>query len=443
MRLDPSFQPQVTNTDINGKPSLSVGSQAFTRAAPAFTRALSSAQTASMSSPSGALAPEGSVAAWDTSVKSGQTLSGIVREQMASRGVNVSNNEALRLAQTVARANNLPNANLIHPGQKLNLDSLNYSVAQAQAGAANAPTASAAKPQSALMNTAAMLNAASNATPNSNGAASTLSISTAAALSALAANASTSSLSNTTSANVAAPLVLNGESFDTPLGASSLAGTAQIQLLSRADRSSYPVLEKTVARAVEKGFIPAEDKQAVMNKIVQMSQQHKFAPDDFARLSLMESDGLNPKATNNRCHGIIQFCDGPDRGAASAGFGANPKAILGHSVLQQLDMVGKYFDDTGLKNNGSVGLDDLYLTVLTPAARNETRPNAPLNIPGRQAAYLHVNRDVRAPITRNSIVAGLHQNAKERLGTDVAQRATPQAARMSAYATQAVVTQVQ
>jgi hypothetical protein len=420
MRLDPSFQPQVNTTDINGKPSLPVGSQAFTRAAPAFTRALSSAQTASNTS--GALAPEGNVAVWDTSVKSGQTLSGIVREQMASRGVNVSNNEALRLAQTVARANNLPNANLIHPGQRLNLDSLNYSVAQAQTGAANAQVA--------------------NASPNAT-AAGTISISTAAALSALAANASSATLSTGASANAPAPLVLNGESFSTPLGTSSLAGTAQIQLLSRADRSTHPVLEKTIARAVEKGFIPAEEKQAVMNKIVQMSQQHKFAPDDFARLSLMESDGLNPKATNNRCHGIIQFCDGPDRGAASAGFGANPKAILGHSVLQQLDMVGKYFDDTGLKNNGPVGLDDLYLTVLTPAARNETRPNAPLNIPGRQAAYLHVNRDVRAPITRNSIVAGLHQNAKERLGTDVAQRATPQAARMSAYATQAVVTQVQ
>jgi hypothetical protein len=242
---------------------------------------------------------------------------------------------------------------------------------------------------------------------------------------------------------MAAPLTLNGQSFATPLGTSSLAGTAQIQLLSRTDRSSHPVLEKTINRAVDKGFIPAEEKQAVMNKILQMSQQHKFAPDDFARLSLMESDGLNPKATNNRCHGIIQFCDGPDRGAASAGFGANPKAILGHSVLQQLDMVGKYFDDTGLKNSGPVGLDDLYLTVLTPAARNETRPNAPLNIPGRQAAYLHVNRDVRAPITRNSIVAGLHQNAKERLGTDLAQRSSPQAARLSAYATQAAMTQVE
>ena len=40
----------------------------------------------------------------------------------------------------------------------------------------------------------------------------------------------------------------------------------------------------------------------------------------FARLSLMESDGLNPKATNERCHGIIQFCDGPARGAATVGF---------------------------------------------------------------------------------------------------------------------------
>ena len=61
-----------------------------------------------------------------------------------------------------------------------------------------------------------------------------------------------------------------------------------------------------------------------MNKIIQLSQEHRFAPDDFARLTLMESDGMNPKASNNRCHGIIQFCDGPDRGAASAGFGANP-----------------------------------------------------------------------------------------------------------------------
>lgn len=389
MRLDPSSNPQVNTTDASGMPKLPRSQLAYARTAPAFTRALASINQ------SGALAPEGSVAAWSTSVRSGQTLTGIVREQMASRGVNISNNEAMRLAQTVARSNNIVNANMIHPGQKLNLDSLNLSLQQAQAV------------QQAI---------AANK---------------AAAAAALVAPAVTPA------ANV------NTLNTNTAMGNAALAGTAQVQLLTRSDRSGNVVLEKTIDRAIEKGFIPAQDKQAVMNKIVQLSQEHRFAPDDFARLTLMESDGMNPKATNNRCHGIIQFCDGPDRGAASAGFGANPKAILGHSVLQQLDMVGKYFDDTGLKNFGPVGLDDLYLTVLTPAARNETRPNAALNIPGQQAAYLHVNRDQRAPITRNSILAGLHQNANERLGKDVAQqRPSMQAARLSAYAAQAAVSEV-
>ncbi len=389
MRLDPSSNPQVSTTDASGMPKLPRSQLAYARTAPAFTRALASINQ------SGALAPEGSVAAWSTSVRSGQTLTGIVREQMAARGVNISNNEAMRLAQTVARSNNIVNANMIHPGQKLNLDSLNFSLQQAQA-----------------VNQAIAANKAA----------------TAAALVAPAV---------TPAANV------NTLNTNTAMGTAALAGTAQVQLLTRSERSGNVVLEKTIDRAIEKGFIPAQDKQAVMNKIVQLSQEHRFAPDDFARLTLMESDGMNPKASNNRCHGIIQFCDGPDRGAASAGFGANPKAILGHSVLQQLDMVGKYFDDTGLKNFGPVGLDDLYLTVLTPAARNETRPNAALNIPGQQAAYLHVNRDVRAPITRNSILAGLHQNANERLSKDVAQqRPSMQAARLSAYAAQAAVSEV-
>ncbi len=386
MRFDPPMNPTVTSTDASGFPQLARSPLAFARSAPAFTRALAAAQqqpggelavpanvAATMS---GSASPVSTAAPWSVSVQSGQTLSGIVRDQMAARGVTISNSEAMRLAQNVARSNNINNANLIHPGQRLSLDSLSPLVTQAQA----------------------------------------------------AYNASSVAQANNTLAN-------------TPAN-TALAGTAQVQLLLRADRNNNPVLEKTIDRAIEKGFIPAQDKQAVMNKIVQLSEQHRFAPDDFARLTLMESDGMNPKASNNRCHGIIQFCDGPDRGAASAGFGANPKAILGHSVLKQLDMVDKYFEDTGLKNFGPVGLDDLYLTVLTPSARNETRPNVALNIPGQQAAYLHVNRDTRAPITRNSILAGLHQNANERLGTDVAQRNAVQTARMSAYAAQAAVTEV-
>ncbi len=177
-----------------------------------------------------------------------------------------------------------------------------------------------------------------------------------------------------------------------------------------------PILQKTLDRAVEKGYIPAEEKQQVYQKILGMARNYQFAPDDFARLTLMESDGMNPKASNNRCHGIIQFCDGPDRGAAAAGFASNPKAILGHSVLQQLDMVDKYFDHNGLKTMGPTNLDDLYLTVLTPAARREKAPNADLNIAGTQAQKLYVNRDPNTFITRNSIVQGLHQHANERLG---------------------------
>ncbi len=389
MRLD---QPI---SDASGLPQLPRSPLAFARSAPAFTRALAAAQTqpngtlevpaATAQSIASASSEQGGAEAaqpWTTKVRAGQTLSGIVREQMAQRGVNVSNGEALRLAQMVAQSNKMPNANLIHPGQSLNLDSLNLSLQQGLA------------------------------------------------------------VKNATQVAIAQ----NNANFNGPLPNASINSATQIQLLNKGDRSNNPVLEKTLDRAIEKGFMPASDKQAVMNKIIQLSIQHRFAPDDFARLTLMESDGMNPKASNSRCHGIIQFCDGPDRGAASAGFGSNPRAILNHSVLQQLDMVDKYFEETGLKNYGPASLDDLYLTVLTPAARNETRPNVALNIQGQQAAYLHVNRDIRAPITRNSILAGLHQNANDRLfgNSQTAQQRNNalQAARLSAYAEQASVTQV-
>jgi hypothetical protein len=60
-------------------------------------------------------------------------------------------------------------------------------------------------------------------------------------------------------------------------------------------------------------------------------------------------------------------------------------------------------------NGPPLGLDDLYLTVLTPAAKRETRPDAPLPIAGPPARDLHVGQDTRGPITRNSILAGLHR----------------------------------
>jgi hypothetical protein len=317
-------------------------------------------------------------------VQEGDTLSSMVKNHMEAMGKPISNAEALRLSQDLAKANGISNPDRIYPGQRLNMAVLNTNIL------ANTPNTAAMKPN-AVANTALAMNQAGQVrTPFAQ-----------------------------------RPAVLNG---------------------------SHPVLEKTLDRAVAKGFIPPQEKQMVYEKILTMSRTYQFAPDDFARMTLMESDGMNPKASNSRCHGIIQFCDGPDRGAASAGFGSNPKAILGHSVLQQLDMVAKYFDETGLKGMGPTSLDDLYLTVLTPAARSVKAPDAHLNIAGTQAKQLYVNRDKSAPITRNSIMQGLYQNAIERLSKfdhsqSVAQangtpsaNATPanraQALRVSAYLNQ-------
>lgn len=190
----------------------------------------------------------------------------------------------------------------------------------------------------------------------------------------------------------------------------------RVQLDTESAPLATPVLDKTLERAVAKGYLQPAEQSAVRDKILALANRHQFSPDDFAHMTLMESDGMNPRATNGNCHGIIQFCDGPNRGAASAGFGKNPKAILGLSVFQQLDLVDSYFDQTRLKDRGPASLDDLYLTVLTPAARSQTRPDAPLNISGKQAAHLYKGGEQGGAITRNSILAGLKQNARERLG---------------------------
>lgn len=194
------------------------------------------------------------------------------------------------------------------------------------------------------------------------------------------------------------------------------AEVARAQLNLNGPTVNTPTLDRTLQRAVAKGYVASSELAAVRDKIITLGRRHHFSPDDFARMTLMESDGLNPRASNGSCHGIIQFCSGGNRGAASAGYAQNPKEIMKLSVLQQLDLVDRYFSDTRLKDYGPASLDDLYLTVLTPAARSETRADAPLTINGKQAAYLYEGRDTSGVITRNSIVEGLKTNARERLG---------------------------
>ena len=293
------------------------------------------------------------------SIRPGDTLTGIVREQAQISGVKLTPSEEFRWTQALAADNGIQNANAIFPGQKIQLQNM---LSQWQAGQT--------QPQG------------------------------------LAQNSSNAINTKTAKTNEAIPTIV----------VTAARPTTSLHKANYINAVAHPVLSKTLDRAVARGFIPKVEQQDVYNKVLQVANKHKFSPDDFARLTLMESDGMNPQATNTRCHGIIQFCDGPARGAAEVGFGKSPKSILGLSVYQQLHLVDTYFDRVGLKKEGSVPLDELYLAVLQPAARSEKRPEEPLGIPGKQAKYLYEGRDPQAPMTRVSITQGLLQNAADRLG---------------------------
>jgi len=330
-------------------------------------------------------------------VDSGDTLIGMIRDYARSRGQSFSPAQEFQLAQQVAGANGISNANRIFVGQKIDLSVLEREMTGS--GAANMAKAPAA------------------ATPVASAGAATPAPTTPAiqAIERLQTPAQMR-LSRATEGN--APRQVKG------MVPASFSANSNL---------AHPVLVKTLDRAVAKGFIPPMEKAAVYDKILDMAKNHGFAPDDFARMTLMESDGMNPRASNQRCHGIIQFCDGPARGAASAGYASNPKAILDLSVHTQLGLVDKYFDDVGLKNQGPSGLEDLYLSVLNPASRAQGQADAPLNIPGPQARSLHVGSDTAAPITRQSIRQGLLQNASQRLGQMLPQSLRVQAQRAQQY----------
>ena len=289
-------------------------------------------------------------------IQAGDTLTSIVKEQAQLQGVKLTPSEEFRWAQNLATDSGIQNPNAIFPGQKIQLQNM---LSQWQTGQTQPQNLAQTSPK---------------VTP------------------AIAQNKIETV---TVTASRAVPTLPKGNYINAV---------------------AHPVLSQTLDRAVNRGFIPKVEKQDVYNKVLQVANKHNFSPDDFARLTLMESDGMNPQATNTRCHGIIQFCDGPARGAAEVGFGQSPKSILGLSVYQQLHLVDTYFEKVGLKKEGAVPLDELYLAVLQPAARGEKRPQEPLGIPGKQAKYLYEGRDPQAPMTRSSITQGLMQNAADRLG---------------------------
>jgi len=331
-----------------------------------FAQALQTAQTAGAAPAAGA--------ALSRTVVAGDTLSAIVQEQAEAMGVKLEGGQTHRLAQQLAKANRIDNPDRIFAGQQLDMRALSEQIAQ---------TASPSPIKQALQ---------------------------------LPASKRSAEIPPRASADVVALRSLTRfPHVPTPSAVAPNGKLIPVELATAGSAVPNPVLQKTLDRAVAKGFIPPQERTAVYDKILGLSKEHNFLPDDFARMTLMESDGMNPRASNQRCHGIIQFCDGPARGAATAGYAKNPKAILNLSVHSQLDLVDKYFDEVGLKNKGPAGLEDLYLSVLNPASRAENSATRPLNIPGAQARDLHVGGDTDNPITRQSIRFGLLQNAAARL----------------------------
>ncbi len=327
-------------------------------------------------SASGAAAPAASVATaaraahppTALTVRVGDSLNSIVQQLAREQGVQLSAEQTHRYALELAQNNRITDPNRIQPGQRLQTAGLFSALPTGTLASAEAPAARVSPAPLQTQNWLAQRPVSGQRTPSTFSAPQL---------------------------NRAIPHARTG------------AGQSP----------AHPVLQQTLERAVARGFIPADEKSAVEGKILQLAQKYRFAPDDFARMTLMESDGMNPKASNQRCHGIIQFCDGPNRGAASVGMAQQPKAILGMSVYQQLHLVDSYFDDVKLgRQDGPTTLDDLYLTVLQPAARQEKQAHAPLNILGPQARALHVDADTRQPITRQSIVDGLLRHTREKLG---------------------------
>ena len=343
---------------------------------------------------------------YNTTVDAGDTLIGMVRDVAKAKGQSLSPAQEFQLAQQVASANGINDANRIYVGQKIDLAVLEPALAALGTGGAG-------------RGSGAVVQAASGAPSTSQAG-----LTTAAVLQNTARMLTPAQMAANRNAEVPMPRPMPN--------VIPAAGTMAVSYNPSAGLA-HPVLVKTLDRAVAKGFIPPAEKSAVYDKILDMAKNHGFAPDDFARMTLMESDGMNPRASNQRCHGIIQFCDGASRGAASAGYAANPKAILDLSVHKQLSLVDKYFEDVGLKTQGPAGLEDLYLSVLNPASRAENHPNAPLNIPGPQARSLHVGSDRTAPITRQSIRQGLLENAAARLGQMLPPSLRVQAQRAQQY----------
>lgn len=170
-------------------------------------------------------------------------------------------------------------------------------------------------------------------------------------------------------------------------------------------------LDKVLQYGVGKGYYPQSDIAAIKNRINQMATKYQFSPDDFGVFTLIESDGMDPKANNRPggigCVGIIQWCQPEET------VNTSPEAILRMSTLQQLDLVDVYFQQAPLRK----GADQvtLYLSVLYPTAQSISGPNESLLPSYETSQQAKILLGSSGTITRTSINSALTSLAKSKL----------------------------
>lgn len=187
------------------------------------------------------------------------------------------------------------------------------------------------------------------------------------------------------------------------------------------------VLNKTLDRAVSKGWVPANEVQSIKSKIEQLGSKYGFLADDFATVTHIESYGMNPRAWNGnsrRCAGVIQFC--PDAGGDGqtktiGGRRYNTVNIREMSLLEQLNLVDSYFNEViSPSQRNNIDLGNLYFYVLYPGigARYRNFPNdkAINDLVGQQASTFYRN----GVMTKASVVDGVKRQAEINLGIDIA-----------------------
>jgi hypothetical protein len=318
----------------------------------------------------------------DYRIQTGDTLTAIVRSHLQAAGYPATPRDIHRGIGLLAAANAIADPDRIYAGNLLDLGALK-----------TLKPADTLNPSQTLKPSAAAVRPATAAAP----------LSAHQTLAARVERVQTAARSSV------------GQS-ERPVSTAQLLTSANLARSAPGHRGPHTQLEKTLDRAVARGFIEPKERGPVRDRVVELAQKYRFSPDDFATVALMESDGFNPRASNGRCHGIIQFCEGSGRGAASVGLQNRASEILERPVLEQIELVDRYFADVGLKESSDpVGLVDLYLTVLTPAARATRQADAALPVGGVQAKALHVSGERERPITRNSILTGLQAHARAKL----------------------------